>query len=325
MATILVTFHVEGERRESLSKALSNVSRIVFLADVSPQDRAKELASADALITWSPKRELRPEEFKLLNHTKMLQLVSAGADHLPFKDLPLGLMIASNAGAYAEPVAEHAVAMAMALTKNLFDRHLKLRTGVFDQMNVNRMLNGSTCAILGFGGIGKAVARLLRCFDVKIYALNTTGRTHEQVDFIGTLKDLEYVLRRADLIILTLPLTNSTRKLIGKKQLGWMKNDAILVNVARADLVDEAALYERLKQNPGFSAGVDTWWVEPLRHGKFETNYPFLELPNVLGSPHNAGVVNEAFEKAVICAAENVKRFLNHEPILGMINRTDYT
>jgi phosphoglycerate dehydrogenase-like enzyme len=325
MATILVTFHIESEQRETLSKALGNVSRLVFLADVSPQDRAKELAIADVLITWSPKKELRPEEFKLLDHAKMLQLVSAGADHLPFKDLPPMLMIASNAGAYAEPVAEHAVAMTMALTKNLFDRHMKLRTGVFDQMNVNRMVNDSTCAILGFGGIGKAVARLLRCFEVKIYALNTTGRTDEPVDFIGTLKDLEYVLHQADIVILSLPLTNSTRKLIGKKQLGWMKNDAILVNVARADLVDEAALYEKLKESPQFSAGIDVWWTEPLRHGKFDTNHPLLELPNVLGSPHNAGVVHYSSKKAIMCATENVRRFLNHEPILGVVNRSDYT
>ena len=324
MTSVVVTFRVESEHRETLTAALGHVPRVVFLSDVSPQDRAKELAKADVLISWSVERELRPEEFKLLEHAKLLQLVSAGVDHLPFRDLPLGPMIASNAGAYAEPMAEHAVAMILAIMKNLVDREVKLRNGVFDQTNVNRMLEGSNCAILGFGGIGKKIAGLLRCFDVKIYALNTTGRTDEPVVFVGTLKDLEHVLRLADIVIITLPLTNSTRKLIGKEQLGWMKNDAVLVNVARADIIDEAGLYMKLKANPQFTAAIDTWWIEPLRHGRFSTNYPFLELPNVLGSPHNSGIVHNSFEKGTMHAVENVKRFLNHEPVLGAVNRQDY-
>jgi phosphoglycerate dehydrogenase-like enzyme len=325
MSSVLVTFRVESEQREKLTKALGKASRIVFLSDVSPQDRATELAHADVLISWSVAEELRPEEFKLLDHAKMLQLLSAGVDHLPFRDLPLGLMIASNAGAYADPMAEHAVAMILAINKNLLDRQVKLRNGTFDQTKVNRMLHGSTCAVLGFGGIGKAVTRLLQCFDVKIYALNTTGRTNEPVEFIGTLKDLEHVLRLADIVILALPLTNSTRKLIGREQLGWMKNDAILVNVARADIIDEAALYQKLKENPQFTAAIDAWWIEPIRHGKFSTNYPFLELPNVLGSPHNSGVVHSSFHKGTMHAIENVKRFLNHERVLGVVRRSDYT
>jgi len=324
MTSVLVTFRVQGEQRETLTKALGKASGIVFLSDVSPGNRAKELADTDLLISWNVKEELRPEEFKLLDHVKMLQLLTAGVDQLPFKDLPPGLMIASNAGAYAEPMAEHVVAMILAITKNLFDRQVKLRNGTFDQTNVNRMLRGSTCAILGFGGIGKTVARLLRCFDVKIYALNTTGRTDEPVDFIGTLKDLEHVLLLADIVIITIPLTKSTRKLIGEEQLGWMKNDAVVVNVARADIIDEGALYRKLKENPQFTAAIDAWWIEPLHHGKFSTNYPFLELPNVLGSPHNSGLVSHSFEKGTMHAVENVKRFLNHESVLGVVRRSDY-
>jgi len=324
MTTVLVTFRVQGEDKEALAKAVGEASRVVFLSDVSPQNRSKELANADVLVSWNVEEELRPEEFKLLEHVKMLQLLSAGVDHLPFSALPLGLMIASNAGAYAEPMAEHVVAMILAITKNLSDRQEKLRRGTFDQTNMNRMLRGSAVAILGFGGIGKAVARLLRCFDVKIYALNTSGRTDERVDFVGTLKDLEHVLRFADIVIVTLPLMKATRKLIGQEQLGWMKKDAVLVNVARADIIDEAALYGKLKENPQFSAAIDVWWTEPLRHGKFSTNYPFLDLPNVLGSPHNSGIVLRSFQKGTMHAVKNVKRFLNHEAVLGVVKGEDY-
>lgn len=325
MTSVLVTFRSEGAIRETLTKTFGATARVVFLSDFPPKDRSRELGNADVLISWSPARELQRDEFKLIEHARMLQLLSAGVDHIPFSKLPPGLMIASNPGAYAEQMAEHVLAMILAVMKNLEDRHMKLKKGTFDQMNENRMLGGSTCAILGFGGIGKATARLLRCFGVKIYAVNTSGRTDEPVDFIGTFKDLEHVLRVADIVIITLPLTNSTRKLMGRRRLAWMKNDAILVNVARGDIIDEAALYKRLKTHPKSAAAIDAWWVEPLRHGKFSTRYPFLKLPNVLGSPHNSGLVPGSLQKGAGYAAENVKRFLNREPVLGVVNRSDYT
>jgi len=325
MPNVLVTFSADGDLRGPLLKVLGQVARIIFLLELSPEERTQELASADVLISWHPARELQSAEFGMISHAKMMQLLSAGADHLPFPQLPTTLTIASNAGAYAAPMAEHILAMTLAVTKNILDRQNKLKNGIFDQTNANRMLQGSTCAILGFGGIGKATARLLRCFGVKIYAVNSTGKTNEPVEFIGSLRNLEYVLRHADVVVVALPLTNSTRGLIGSRELGWMKNSAILVNVARGDIINEAALYEKLRADPSFTAAVDAWWNEPLRNGKFRTSYPFLELPNFLGSPHNSGLVPGSFTTGVAYAAENVKRFLNHEPVVGIVKRSDYT
>lgn len=325
MANIVVTFAAQGEQQEMLSKTLGPVGRVTFISDLPPEDRARELTMADVLVSWMPDRELQPGEFKLLARAKMMQLLSAGADRVPFNKLPLGLTIASNAGAYAEPMAEHILAMILATTKNLLEQHMKLREGTFDQSSMNRMLRGSCCAVLGFGGIGKAIARLLRCFEVKIYALNTTGRTDESIDFIGTLKDLEYVLRLADIVVIALPLTNSTRGLIGSRELDWMKDDAVVVNVARGEIIGEGALYQKLKSHPNFTAAIDAWWVEPIRNGEFRTNHPFLELPNVLGSPHNSAIVAGSFVKGTAHAAENVKRFLNKEPIIGVVRASDYT
>lgn len=324
MVNVAVTFAPDDKQRDILESVLGKIARLVYLKDLSPVERAKELAIADVLISRSPRRELTPDDSKMITHVKFLQLISAGADHVPYSQLPSHLTIASNAGAYAEPMAEHVLAMVLAVIKNLLDRHKKLTQGVFEQSTENRMLQGSNCAILGFGGIGKATARLLRCFGVKIYGINTTGKTDEQVEFIGTMKDLEHVLHLADIVLISLPLTNSTRKLIGSRELGWMKDDAILVNVARAQIIDEAALYEKLKSSPNFTAAIDAWWVEPLTHGKFRTDHPFLEFQNVLGSPHNSGIAKGSFLKATRLAAENVKRFLNNEPIVGRVDRSDY-
>jgi phosphoglycerate dehydrogenase-like enzyme len=324
LTKIAVTFSPREGQRQVFLDVLGKVARVVFLSDLPEGNRAKELADADVLISWSLKRELAHLGYATASRARMVQLLSAGADHVPFNQLPSSLIIASNAGAYAEPMAEHVLAMVLAITKNLLDRHDKLKKGVFEQSTPNRMLRGSDCAILGFGGIGKATARLLRCFGVRIHAINTTGKTDEPVDFIGTLKDLEAVLRNADMIVISLPLTKATRGLIGTRELGWMKDSAILVNVARGEIVDEAALYEKLKSQPNFFAAIDAWWIEPLTHGEFHTNYPFLELPNVLGSPHNSGITHVSFREATLHAAVNVKRFLNHEPVKGIVRPSDY-
>jgi phosphoglycerate dehydrogenase-like enzyme len=324
MTSIVVTFPPREGQREVFLNALGKIARVIFLSDLPEGDQANELAQADVLISWSLKRELVRLGYKAVSRARMVQLLSAGADHVPFHELPSSLTIASNAGAYAEPMAEHVLAMILAIEKNFIDRYDKLKNGVFDQSNPNRMLRGSTCAILGFGGIGKATARLMRCFGVKIHAINTTGKTDEPVEFIGTLKDLEHVLRIAEIIVIALPLTKATRGLIGTQELAWVKDDAILVNVARGQIVDEAALYEKLKTQPHFTAAIDAWWVEPLIHGEFRTDHPFLELPNVLGSPHNSGIAKGSFIEATLHAAQNVRRFLNHEPIKGVVRASDY-
>jgi glycerate dehydrogenase len=304
---------------------LEPLGKVVFLSDIPPDERGRMINEAEVMICWSLGRELQESEFEMMSKVKLLQLLSAGADQVPISRMPQTVTIASNVGAYADQMAEHVMAMILATYKNLADRHNKLVKGIFDQTNENRMLRGSTCAILGFGGIGRATARLLQCFGVRILAINSSGKTDEEVEFVGKLTDLEHVLRLADIVVVTLPSTNSTRGILSSRELGWMKDDATIVNVARAAIIDESALFQKLKTHANFHAAIDTWWVEPMRDGKFQTSYPFLTLPNVLGSPHNSGLVPQAMETATVFAAENVERFLNHEPLRGVLNRSDYT
>jgi glycerate dehydrogenase len=325
LAKVLVTFASDSETRELMERVLGADAKVVYLSDLSSSSRAEQLAEADVLISAHIARELLPSEFKTLGGVKVLQMLSAGVDHVPFSNLPPNVVVLGNFGAYSQPIAEHIIAMILAACKNLLAQNEKLRRGVFDHDTENRMLRDSTCAILGFGGIGKAAAHLLRCFGVKIYAINTSGKTDEEVEFIGTFKDLEFVLHSADIALLSLPLMNSTRGLIGKRELAWMKDTAILVNVARGAIIDEGALFEKLKAQPKFTAALEAWWNEPYNSGEFRTNYPFFDLPNVLGCPHNSGIVAGAFYNGVRCAAENVKRWLNQEPIIGVVKRSDYT
>ena len=321
---IVVTFQAPPEIKALLQNLLGDAGNLIFLAELPPEQRDKTLEHADVLLSWNLPREISPQEYPYLRHVKLIQLVSAGADHMPFAQLSEQTIIASNPGAYAVPMAEHVMAMTLALAKRVCIENQKLRNGEFDQSTPNRLLNGATVGILGFGGIGQATAHLMRAFSMRIYAINSSGISPEPVDFIGTLRDLEQVLRASDVVVISLPLTKETRGLIGKQQLEWMKSDAILINVARGAIIDEEALYNHAKSHPNFLVGIDAWWTEPFMHGHFRMEYPFLDLPNVLGSPHNSGIVPGMMPRAMRQAAENIRSFLEGKPVRGVIRRESY-
>src|SRR5262249_29474274 len=219
------------------------------------------------------------------------------------------------------------MAMTLALARRLPQRHAALAQGEFDQADPLLTLNGALCAILGFGGIGRATARLLRPFGARIYAVNSSGRTSEPVAFATTLAGLDQVLAAADVLVVALPLTTATRGLIGARELALMKDTAILVIVSRAAIVDERALYEHLRGHAASGAGIDAWGQErgaPAPGSGFSPGSPFLDLPNVIGSPHTSGIVPGVLPSAAWQAAANVRRYLRGEAVTGVVRREDY-
>jgi phosphoglycerate dehydrogenase-like enzyme len=316
---VAITF---GPASGPLHRALGDDVELVSLGGVDEAERARILGEAVALLVWNWNREFRSGEGPSLP-TKFVQLVSAGADHVPFDQLPTAAVVASNVGAYAEPMSEHALAMALALRKLLPQNHTKLAEGVWNQ-SLTRWLRGAVCGIVGFGGIGKATGGRMQALGARLYVINTSGKTNEPVDFAGTLDDLDTVLAASDIVVVSIPLTRRTTGLIGRRELELMKPDAILVNVARGAIVDEEALYQHLLSHPDFSAGLDVWWDEPFGSGGFHVGHPFLDLPNVLGSPHNSGLAPGVFEEALSMAAANIRRFLTREPVTGVLRAEDY-
>jgi phosphoglycerate dehydrogenase-like enzyme len=168
------------------------------------------------------------------------------------------------------------------------------------------------------------MARLLRFMGARILAINSSGKTDQEVDFVGTLADLEACLGQADMAIVTLPLTDGTIGIIGARELGWVKPDGYIINISRGEIIDETALYEHLVAHPEFSAGIDAWWVEPLRHGRFEMKHPFLDLPNVIASPHNSAVAPDSMANTCRVAVENVHRYLTGGTVRGIAREIDW-
>jgi phosphoglycerate dehydrogenase-like enzyme len=321
----VLTFEPQDEQRRVCEEILAPFGGIAFLAEAGedPGGRAAILGPAEAVMTWLPDHELTEQDIGALTKIGLIQLVTAGADHVDFARLPDGARLAGNVGAYADPMAEHVLGMALALAKRLPRNHARLASGTFDLAQTLR-LRGRVACILGYGGIGRACASLFSALGMRIYAINNSGRA-DQADRAGTLADLPAMLAAADVVVVALPLTRTTRGLLGARELGLMKPDAILINVARGAIVDEDALFEHLKAHQEFSAGIDAWWDEPGYGQTFKPRLPFLSLPNVIGSPHNSGIVSGMVTEAVGMAARNVAAFLRGDPIKGVMDPADYS
>lgn len=306
--SLLVTLEATPQARGIIERVIGSAAQVKYLADIDADDRASALASADVVLARNIARELRPGEDAHLANARLVQFVTAGVDYIPLAGLPSDLPIACNGGAYAEPMAEHAVAMTFAAAKRLLIEHNKLKAGKFDQFRLNRMLRGAVCGILGFGGIGGEVGRVMKALGLRVHAINRRGKTDETVDWIGTSNQLDELLTASDVLIIAVPLTKATDRLVGARELGLMKEDAILVNLARGEIVDEAALFAHLSATPTFTACIDAWWVEPVRHGTFRMDHPFLQLPNVIASPHNSASAAGWRDTALTRAVENARR-----------------
>ncbi len=324
MPRIAISWQAGKEQTERWTRYFEGLATVVDLAQLTPQGRVGALADTEILWSWNPERELSDVEYAHLDRLRLIQLISAGADHLPFAKIAPKVTVASNVGAYSEPIAEHALAMTLALCKNLLPNHRSLMDGQFNQAAQNRSIAGATVGIVGFGGIGQATARLMRQLGGRVMAINRSGKTDQAIEFIGTLDQLQHVLSASDIVVLALALTKVTRGLLGERELAWMKDDAILINVARAALIDERAFYEHLKSHPHFSAGIDAWWVEPFVSGAFQMNFPYATLPNLLGSPHNSPMVAGVIGRATELAAANIRGFLTGETVRGILRREEY-
>ena len=307
---VLVGFKPSDEFRTAINDTLQPVAEVVYLTDLSADGRKTAIAGSRALLTWNPAKELSDDELQA-SGIGLIQTMTAGIDHIRPGTIPAGALLAHNGGAFATVMAEHVLAMALAAARSLFDRHTKLARGEFDQSLIRSLLGG-TALIVGYGGIGKEVARLCRAFGMTVHAINRSGQVGEGVARAGKPSDLVAMLPQADLVVLTFSLNAETDRLFDARVLGAMKETAILVNVARGEVIDEDALYAHLKAHPRFTACLDVWWMEPARQGSFSLKHPFFELPNLLGSPHNSGMVPGAFARSTRIAAENISRYLEN-------------
>ena len=183
---LVVAFELSEKRKAIVADALAGASAVVYLTELDEAARAEALRNTGALLTFNTSKELRSGEAELLDRARLIQFIIAGVDFIPLGELPEGVPVATNGGGYAESMAEHALAMALAAAKRLILEHENLKLGQFNQFTRNRMLAGGLCEIFGLGGIGAATARLMHSIGMRVHAINRHGQTDERVDWIGT-------------------------------------------------------------------------------------------------------------------------------------------
>jgi phosphoglycerate dehydrogenase-like enzyme len=238
-----------------------------------------------------------------------VQRMYTGLDRFPFDRFPPQVRVAGNVGAYAPFVAEGALTLALAAGRNLPAAGERLRNGRLESPPDQRTLYGSTAVILGYGEIGREIARRLSAFHARVYGLNRTGAVAEGVERMYPSGQLREAVAEGDFVFEVRPLTKLTAQTIGTAELEAMRPKATFVNVGRAGTVDEEALYRHLETHPQFRAGIDVWWNEDHAKNTLTTRFPFAQLPNLVGTPHSAGDVAGAEARGIRLAVENIARY----------------
>lgn len=230
-----------------------------------------------------------------------------------------GVMVTNTPGVLTGSVADYAMGLIIATCRRMTEGEAYLRNGEWKAAFLKQMLGrdvyGSTLGIFGFGRIGQAIARRARGFDMKIlYHSRNRAAPEAERESGATYVAKEELLRKADIVLLILPLTPDTQHYIGAKELALMKPTAVLVNIARGGIVDDAALIAALKNKTIWAAGLDVFENEP------RFNPGFLELKNVVLSPHIASSSEPTRKAMAMTAAKNLAAALSGQTPPNLLN-----
>ena len=292
---------------------------------VDESDILPELQHIDVLVTMALTAEMGNAATRL----KLVQVPGAGLDWIDRSALPPGTMLA-NAYGHEAGIAEYVIGAILALTREFIRLDHALRHGDWQSQwavgtappPVWPELAGKSIGILGYGRIGQAIASRARSFGMEICAIrrDVSQSAGDDLTFLGAPDTLDEVLRRSDYVVVSMPATPDTTGWLGRRELGLMKPGAFLINVARAEIVDEDALYDALSRRSIAGAALDVWYRYPREAGlAAPATRPFHNLPNVLMTPHVSGWTEGMFEARAKLIAENIRRIVVGETPLNLI------
>lgn len=279
-----------------------------------------EIANVDGLICLLTEK-ITPGIIEAGKKLRVVANIAVGFDNIDVrKATEKGIYVTNTPGVLTETTADLAWSLLMATARRISEADRYVRAGKWKiQWNLMFMAGqdvyGKTLGILGLGRIGQAVARRSKGFNMRILYYDEK-RTPELESELGVeYADMETVLRESDFITVHVPLTETTRNLIGEKQLNLMKKTAILVNTSRGPVVDEYALYKALKEERIAGAGLDVFKIEPI-----EMSNPLLTLDNIVLLPHIGSASVETRTKMAVVAVENAIATLKGKVPPNLVN-----
>jgi phosphoglycerate dehydrogenase-like enzyme len=294
----------------------------IQVVHLSNYDRInEEIRDAEVCVAWS----LRPQQVLAAKQLRWIHSPAAAVHQLIFPELVKSDIVLTNAREVHGPVvAEHVIALVMALAKKIPQSVRLQQQRVWGQQRIweepprPREVLDATLGLVGFGSIGREVARRAAALGMRVIALREHPEKGGAANLTGIFspEQLDDLLSQADYVVLAAPVTPNTRGLINAARLNKMKQDAFLINVGRGPLVDEPALVSALKEKRIAGAALDVFSEEPL-----PPESPLWDLESLIITPHTAGLTEKLWGRHYAFFTANLRRYLNHELLLGLVDK----
>jgi phosphoglycerate dehydrogenase-like enzyme len=312
---ILIGSDISDEKREAL-EAAAPAAEIRTAAD--REEVLEEVTDADAYLPGPWDAEI----WAAAEGLEWVQFRSAGVGRKLLPGMAASEVTVTNgAGVYAVPMAEHALALMLALSRGLQhcaraagdDPWHQAREAVRGSV---RELTGATLGILGYGGIGRETARRAQGLGMRVLAVRRNPQPDRHAEEVWGPDRLDDMLRESDYLLVSCALTDETRGMIGAPQLKLMKPDACIVNVARGPVIDQQALVQALRNGRVGAAGLDVTDPEPL-----PADSPLWDMENVIITPHMSGSSPQTGSRLWDLVVENVRRYAAGEPLRNVVDK----
>jgi phosphoglycerate dehydrogenase-like enzyme len=291
------------------------------VADGSDSAEAEaQLRDSEVAVTVS----LSSEQFRAAPKLRWIHSPAAAVHEIMTPELVNSAVIVTNGRDVHGPVvAEHVMGLIFAWAKSipqavrLQQRHQWGKEIIWNGRNRPREIAGATAGLIGLGSIGRAVARHASALGMNVIAARERPEQGSApgVHQVFASSQIDKLLEQSDFVVLAAPITPATRGLINSERLARMKPDAYLINVGRGQLIDEAALIDVLGNHRIAGAALDVFDIEPL-----PPDSPLWDLENLLITPHTAGLAEKLWEREYALFTENLQRYLDHQPMLALVD-----
>ncbi len=296
---------ISGTEAEDKVKALGEVE--IYPDKAKTQEELLErIKESEVVINIRAYTNLNAEVLASCRNLRLISIWGTGTDNVDLRSArELGITVTNTPGANALSVAEHTIAILLALARQIPFVDREVRSGNWPRVEMVQ-LTGKLLGLLGLGAIGRHVARMAKGLGMEVIAWTLHPSTERAKESGVKFVSKEELLRTSDAVSLHLRLLDETRGFFKKEDFNLMKPTAFFVNTARAGLIEPGALYEALRLKKIAGAALDVYDEEPLPMG-----HPLTTLPNVVFTPHNSGLTPEAAINGLMMAVENVEAFLS--------------
>jgi phosphoglycerate dehydrogenase-like enzyme len=298
---------------------LSMLKGLRHIVGNKPEAFASVVNDPVVILAWSAPKKLLHDVFTTCKDVRWVHSRSAGLDSVLFPELVASnVPLTNGSGVFSQSLGEFSLAAILYFAKDFRRMIRNQAAGVWEQFDVEE-IDGQTVGIVGYGDIGRAVAKRVRPMGMTVLAVkrHPPNGADPLIDEFYQPDDLLKMLPRCDYVVVSLPLTAETHHMISDKEFAAMKPSAVIINVGRGPVIDEAAMVRVLKAKRIKGAGLDVFEHEPLPAGD-----PMYSLENVLLSPHCADHTADWLNQAMHFFLEQDRRFSNGEPIENVVDKS---